>query len=240
MKKYIEIGLDIINQISDGKFNIGDKLPTEKILMAHYGVARTTIRESITMLEVGGYLDIRQGSGMYIASLKPNGLLTGDSSYIDLEIGPFEMLQARQILESNIAHLAARKATKSDIVTLKEILVLERQNVEHGNFEYDTDLMFHLSIARATHNLALVDMVKDIWQRRQRSMKWNELHRKINHKDYRSDWLSDHQEIYMALQRKEPDSAYEKMWTHLENVKNRLFEHSDIDDPNFDGFIFRD
>ena len=240
MKKYIEIGFKLIERIRNGEFDIGDKLPTERVLSEEYHVPRGIIRDSLTMLEVSGYIKIRQGSGIYVYSLKPNGILASGNNEIDIQIGPFEMLQARQLLESNIASLAAKKATKADIIKIKNILELETKNLRDGNLEYDSDLLFHISVAQASHNSALVDMVRDIWQRRENSFKWNELHKKINDREYRPDWLIDHKNIYVALQRKDSNLAYSAMWTHLENVKNKLFEHSDIDDPNFDGFLFKD
>jgi len=42
----------------------------------------------------------------------------------------------------------------------------------------------------------------------------------------------------MSSDKKDPEAAKKAMWQHLENVKNRLMELSDSDDPNFDGYLF--
>ena len=67
---------------------------------------------------------------------------------------------------------------------------------------------------------------------------WQQLHERISVQDYRQQWLADHEKIFMALVRKDPVAAREAMWQHLENVKQTLFELSDVDDPNFDGYLF--
>lgn len=64
------------------------------------------------------------------------------------------------------------------------------------------------------------------------------LHSHISSQDYREEWLDDHAKILAALQRKDPIAAKSAMWQHLENVKQRLLALSDVDDPNFDGYLF--
>ena len=67
---------------------------------------------------------------------------------------------------------------------------------------------------------------------------WQKLHSRITDNSYRQEWLADHHKILAALQRKDPKMARQAMWQHLENVKEKLLELSDVEDPAFDGYLF--
>lgn len=67
---------------------------------------------------------------------------------------------------------------------------------------------------------------------------WQGLHMHIPDQNYRYLWIKDHENIVLAMQKKDPVLARKAMWQHLENVKQKLFELSDVDDPNFDGYLF--
>lgn len=82
-------------------------------------------------------------------------------------------------------------------------------------------------------------MVRNLWQQRSRSKMWDKLHERIFDHTYREEWLKDHQEILDALKRRNPQSAKQAMWQHLENVRKRLLELSDVDDPAFDAYLFQ-
>lgn len=77
-------------------------------------------------------------------------------------LGPFELLQARQLLESNIAEFAALQATREDIVKMRQALQLEERELASsgpGSSE-SGDMQFHLAIAEATHNSMLVELFR--------------------------------------------------------------------------------
>ncbi|NUW75679.1 FCD domain-containing protein [Vibrio mediterranei] len=238
---YQEIGLALQERIQSDEFKIGDRLPPERDIAEGMEVSRSVVREAIIMLELQGLVEVRKGSGVYV-NAKPSA----DAQQSQLatlransDIGPFELLQARQVLESQIASFAAMHVTKNDISRLREALDTERQQLETGHGDYDGDELFHLTIAEASQNSVLSDIVKDLWMRRDESSMWRQLHSRITNMNYRTAWLDDHEKVLLALQRRDPEGAREAMWQHLENVKQTLFELSDVDDPQFDGFLFR-
>ncbi len=237
---YQVIGQQLKDKISAGEYSVGDKLPPEREIAEQMDVSRSVIRESLIMLELQDIVQVRKGSGVYIINI-PDEVSNEKSVKLDDDdddVGPFEMLQARQFLESRVAEFAATQVTKNDISKLREALELERQRLEDNHYDYDGDEMFHIVIAEATQNSVLSDMVKELWRRRDKSSMWRQLHVRISNQDYRSRWFADHEKIYKALVRKDAPGAKEAMWQHLENVKETLFELSDVDDPNFDGFLF--
>ncbi|WP_117085761.1 FCD domain-containing protein, partial [Klebsiella pneumoniae] len=85
------------------------------------------------------------------------------------DAGPFELLQARQLLESNIAEFAALQATREDIIKMRQALQLEERELASsapGGSE-SGDMQFHLAIAEATHNSMLVELFRQSWQWRE-------------------------------------------------------------------------
>ncbi|EMF4355522.1 FCD domain-containing protein [Providencia rettgeri] len=237
---YQEIGLTLQSLIRSGKFKVGDRLPPERDIAEEMQVSRSVVREAIIMLELQQLVEVRKGSGVYIIDI-PKAAKTHIVNQVDegSDIGPFEHLQARQVLESQIASFAAENVTKNDISKLREALDIERQQLETGLSDYDGDKMFHLCIAKASQNSVLSDIIRELWERREESSMWRQLHTRITDTEYRKAWLEDHEAILLALQRRDPDSARKAMWQHLENVKQTLFTLSDVDDPKFDGYLFR-
>jgi GntR family uxuAB operon transcriptional repressor len=232
---YQEVGMELKNLLNSGQYPVGSRLPPERDIAAKFGISRAVVREALIMLELENLVDVRKGSGVYVINL-PNSATSVATNKDD--IGPFEMLQARQLLESNIAAFAATQIIKSDIADMRKALQQEAQALENGQTNYDGDEMFHMLIARATQNSVLEDMVRELWLRRQYSPMWLKLHARIADQNYRRNWLEDHQKILQALQCKDPQAAHQAMWQHLENVKQTLMTLSDVDDPNFDGYLF--
>lgn len=235
-RPYQEIGLVLRKQLIDGQYKVGERLPPERDIAEQLDVSRTVVREAIIMLELENLVEVKKGSGVYVLNI-PNQSGFREQVISD-DAGPFEMLQARQLLESNIAEFAATQVTPGDILRMRAALDLERRELDTGAAESEGDEKFHMCIAQATQNSVLVDMLKHSWERRESSPMWQKLHARIKGIDYRVEWMDDHAKILSALQRKDPIAAKNAMWQHLENVKQRLLELSDVDDPNFDGYLF--
>lgn len=250
-RRYVVIGTELRDKLSRNVYKVGERLPTERDIAESYGVSRTVIREAIIMLEIEGLVEVRKGSGVYVTNLPQTNTLPQretpaiDSTLLSVfsgltgsDIGPFELLQARQLIESNIAEFAAHQVTKSEIGAMRKALQKEKKALETGNHNEEYDRDFHILIAEATKNTFLVDIVKLMWRIRTESLMWAQLHAHIDIRDHRLTWLNDHAQILSALQKKDAPTAKKAMWDHLENVKNTLFSLSDVEDENFDGYLF--
>lgn len=232
-RRYQEIAQLLVERIEREGYSPGDKFPTERQISEELGISRSLVREAFIMLEIEGYLDVRKGSGSYVASGAKLKLAPQKADY-----GPFELLQARQLLESSIAGFAATTVTKNDIVRLRETLDLERKAIEDGVQDYSADRQFHLQIAEATQNSVLVAHVEDLWNKRESSPMWERLHDRIFDVSYRTQWLDDHAVILEALRHRDSETARQAMWQHLENVRLTLLKLSDVGDPEFDGYLY--
>lgn len=216
------------------QLEVGEKLPTEREIAKRYEVSRTIVREAIIMLELENLVEVKKGSGIYVK--QKDNIAT-----LSHQIGPFEHLQARQIVESNIAKLAAVQITKQDMIAIQEILEKEKEKILHSHIsDNSSDAEFHLAIAQATQNSAFVEMVKSFWDWRETSPMWQKLNAYTYNIDSRKKWLKDHENIFSAIYQRKHDEAHDAMWQHIENVKDLLIELSDSDEPSFDRFLFQD
>ncbi|MBQ5121232.1 transcriptional regulator ExuR [Klebsiella pneumoniae] len=229
---YQQLAAELKTRIEQGVYLVGDKLPAERFIADEKNVSRTVVREAIIMLEVEGYVEVRKGSGIHVISNHPKYQQVADESLEFANYGPFELLQARQLIESNIAEFAATQVTKQDIMKLMEIQEKARNEKCFRDSEWD------LQVALATQNSALAAIVEKMWTQRVHNPYWKKLH---EHIDLRTvdNWCDDHDQILKALLRKDPNAAKLAMWQHLENTKQMLFnETSDDFEFNADRYLF--
>ncbi|WP_417524677.1 FCD domain-containing protein [Marinovum sp.] len=232
-RQYQDVARDIQAIIRAEALSTGDRLPPERGLSEQLGVSRSLVREALILLEIEGVVEVRKGSGIYISDTPQ-----GSGAPVRDDIGPFELLQSRQLIESEIAGFAARMVTKNDILRLRETLARERAELEQGDPSHDGDRAFHRQIAEATQNSVLVDVVEELWRKRDQSPMWARLHARIFETEYRRAWLDDHEAILAALQARNPEAAKAAMGRHLGNVRETLMLLSDVEDPAFDGYLF--
>ncbi|MTI16312.1 FCD domain-containing protein [Rhodobacteraceae bacterium RKSG542] len=234
-RRYQDVAASLRNDLAKGVYTVGDRLRTERQISDELGVSRSLVRDAMIMLEVEGLVDVRKGSGTYVVRLPE----TGDQGKEEQpDIGPFELLQARQLIESNVAAFAATMVTKADILRMRETLERERADMQETLGGYSADELFHRQIAEATQNTVLVESVDLLWSLRKRSRMWETLHTRIFDRGYQVKWLDDHQNILTAIQCRDPQLARQSMWQHLENVRLTLLDLSDVDDPSFDAYLF--
>ncbi|MDC7684605.1 FCD domain-containing protein [Asticcacaulis sp. BYS171W] len=227
---YQVIGESLSERIRAGEFSLGGRLPPERELAEAYNVGRTVIRDALVMLEVKGLVEIRQGSGIYVTRRAYEAVAPED---VTIEMrppaGPFELLQARQWLESHMARLAALNATEADLAAIREACE-DHRTAAWGEAKESMDIRFHMAIARAAQNSELTALVAQLWHRRDHNPMWRSLHGRIRDTTYRQRWVRDHEAIVAALTRRDPEAAYVAMWSHIENVKNFLMNAADVED----------
>ena len=113
---YRRIAEQIARLIKRGEYKPGARLPPERDLATMLKVSRPSVREALIALEVEGYVDVRVGSGVYVA--KAGGLRT-KAARLAADAGPFELISARRLLESECAALAARNASPAQIKRMR-------------------------------------------------------------------------------------------------------------------------
>jgi GntR family uxuAB operon transcriptional repressor len=188
----------------------GARLPSERELATRLHVSRASLREALIALELGGVVEVRGGSGVYVTVAK--------AAPTDVEAGPgpFEVLAARRLIESEVCAIAARVATDSAIdAILNAVLEMERNHDIYSSNE-QADREFHLAIARATGNSALVGTIGYLWD--QRGRLWHRLKEHFQTEELRQETLNDHRRILAAIVAHDPAAARSAMRAHLERV----------------------
>ena len=213
---YRQIADQIRTLIRSGEFVPGARLPPERDLARELGVSRPSVREALIALEVEGLVEVRIGSGIYVRKL-PNG----DAREADALAGPFELLRARYVIESECAALAAKSAKRSQLRSLEATLDEMHAELDAGRSPLPADRQFHLSIAEATGNGALVHVTRLLWDERS-----GELYKKLeDHYDSPRLWraaIGEHRAILNAVVDHDADAARAAMQRHLDQAYKRF------------------
>ena len=128
-------------------------------------MSRPSVREALIALEVEGLVEVRIGSGIYVRPGQRGS--RSATAPTRREAGPFELLRARYVIEAECAALAAKSAKKAQLVAIDDALDEMQREMEAGEHHpLDGDRLFHLRIAEATGNGALVAVVKMLWEER--------------------------------------------------------------------------
>src|SRR5512141_1199954 len=138
---YRRIAEQIAQLIRRGEYRPGDRLPPERDLAHQLGVSRPSVREALIALEVEGYVEVRVGSGVYVTRRRP---ATGAADSLPADSGPFELISARRLLESECAALAARVATPAQVKRIKAALLAMQRDRRRSVMPLENDHRFHL------------------------------------------------------------------------------------------------
>ena len=151
---YRQIADQIRRLIRSGEYGPGARLPPERDLARQLRVSRPSVREALIALEVEGLVEVRIGSGIYVrGSASPAG------APADAAAGPFELLRARYVIEAECAALAAKSARPPQIAALEASLDDMTRELADGQRPLVADRAFHLRVAEATGNGALVEVI---------------------------------------------------------------------------------
>src|SRR5258706_6224899 len=115
---YRQIADQITALIERGEYATGQRLPPERDLAKQLGVSRPSVREALIALEVEGYVEVRVGSGVYVLGKRPKAR----RATLPADSGPFELIKARALIESECAALAAKSASRSQVRAMEQAL----------------------------------------------------------------------------------------------------------------------
>src|SRR5262252_1508148 len=215
---YRQIADQIRTLIRSREFPAGTRLPPERDLARQLGVSRPSVREALIALEVEGLVDVRIGSGIYVL-----GSGAGEQSApVQAAMGPFELLRARWVIESECAALAARHAKRAQVDAIADALQ-QMEAIANGEQRQPlaADRLFHLRIAEATGNGALVAVVKMLWDERTGPL----FARLEHHYDSPDQWsraIAEHRVVLEAIGKRDADGARAAMQRHLDKAYKRF------------------
>ena len=218
---YEKIVNEIKELINQGTLKWGDQLPTERELSETFKVSRTCVREAFRVLESQGFLESRPGNGTYVSNNAIDTLVQPLASFIlkekDYQIELFEM---RQLLESQLAYLAAERATPENMAKMEKILNRQEKQIANGETGLDSDSDFHHALAEAANNRILFHIINtniDFFAESRESCLLGEERAKKS--------LPHHKKIFSAIKKGDGELAAEAMREHIEDVEKTLVDN---------------
>ena len=216
---YRQIADQIRTLIKSGEFPAGARLPPERDLAKQLGVSRPSVREALIALEVEGLVEVRIGSGIYV---QPGNEVAVAGKAHEAEAGPFELLRARYVIESECAALAAKSARKGQVQAIADALAEMQREMDAGEHHpLGSDRLFHMRIAEATGNGALVAVVKMLWDERTGAL-YKQLE---HHYDSPALWeaaMAEHKAVLKAVAARDAPGARAAMQRHLNQAYKRF------------------
>lgn len=206
--------------ISEGSLAPGHRLPAERELAEMFGVSRSSLRQALKVLEIMGVISQRVGDGTYLNTAAPSILAEPMEFLILLDGLSFhELMEARLIVEPELAARAAARATPEDIAELRQALTeMEENQQDHARFT-ENDLLFHKTIFRIAGNRVCTLMFTVVHQSLERLIHLTSQLVEPEHT------LQLHRRIFVAIRRKDADDARRRMTEHLEDARE-LFKRA--------------
>jgi len=219
---YEQIVQQIETSILKGELTEGSQLPAERDLARQFGVSRTAVREAIKALQEKGLVDAFPGRGTFVTNGTSNSMrrfmdriLKGDESN-----GWSYLVEVREILEPEIAALAAIRADDQEVAAMREAVDVMDKAVRDSDAFIEADLDFHLALAEAAANpivLSLIDSIVALL-REQRMRTFHQVggpeHGQLHHR-----------RILDAIERRNPEEARAAMRAHLSQVREDSREY---------------
>lgn len=215
-RTYQKLAARIAALIASGEFEVGARLPSERALAERFDVSRTLVREAIIVLEIQGAVEVRGGSGIYVC-VSPVTPSRSTTFMPPAGPGPFELLRARCLIESEIASVAAETRKDADLDRIFAALAAMREHMHDKAANEAADRLFHLRIAESTGNSVLLQMVTALWDHTKAPI-WSQMEAHFHTPALRQASQDDHQRVFNALLERNPEAARAAMRAHIERV----------------------
>jgi GntR family transcriptional regulator, transcriptional repressor for pyruvate dehydrogenase complex len=198
--------LDVIRGLPEGA-----RVPSERDLTAELGVGRSTLREALHGLELLGEIEIRHGQGVFVA--KPSSDKRGLAA-LTAAINQgvtHDLLEARKVIEVEVARLAGQRRTDAEISELQAILMAHESLLGRGLSPAAEGMRFHLAVGYAAHNEVLAAVMRTL--RKPMFERGPSLYEDL---EGFSEWeFRQHTGIYVAIRDQKARLAASRMAAHV-------------------------
>jgi GntR family transcriptional repressor for pyruvate dehydrogenase complex len=207
--------------LSDGLLSPGTKLPPERELAAHFGVARSSLRPALKVLEIMGVITQKVGDGSYL-NKDASSVLAVPMEFLFLldDTSLQELTEMRLMIEPALAAKAAERANAQDIVLLKQSITDFESSGQDRVRLVASDLLFHRAIFQASRN-------------RLAGRLFHTIHRAMLNMIMVTSQLVDlehtlefHRPIMVAIEQRDPELAARLMTNHLTDARDLLLHGS--------------
>jgi GntR family transcriptional repressor for pyruvate dehydrogenase complex len=203
--------------ITQGVYEVGERLPAERDLAERFGVGRSTVREALRLVEAEGMLRIAHGVGVFVISDSKRPEQGRNVLLVDNEFTVPELIEVRSALERDAAGLAARRITPAEAEKLESILAAaEGPDVDDDEF-VRLDALLQRTIAEITKNgllLRVTDSISDLFVKYSKQV--------IGLPGRREKAQAGHRAIVAAIVKRKPASARKAVSEHLRETESDL------------------
>jgi GntR family transcriptional regulator, transcriptional repressor for pyruvate dehydrogenase complex len=161
------IAAELRRRITAGELRPGQRLPGHRELASGFAVSVGSVREAISMLVSAGLIETRAARGTFVVDATE--LSRADGSPLEGSEAE-ELIEARTLLEGEIAALAAERASPADIERLRQAVSIMNESAGEAAAYTDADIAFHLAVAHAGGNRFLERALEGIWSRLRHDM----------------------------------------------------------------------
>lgn len=211
----------ILHQVERGVLRPGDRLPSQRNLCVEMSLSQTAVREALQGLASVGVIEIHAGKGTFVKSVSPELLVCPEALFSILERDTLlQALEVRRILEVEAIGLAARRATSDDLKELEVTLRHMRTGTAPDEEALRHSPSFHLSIAKASHNTVLVNVIKPFLRLMARGAQV--IGDEVPGATEREHGL--HADLYKAIADRDPEKARQSMRRHLDEAEELIIQ----------------
>lgn len=219
----------IAEAINRGEWNPGDKLPAERELAEILGISRSSLRQALTALEAVGVIRKRAGVGSFVQDKALEIISQEIVAELVTEGDPLMLLEARQMLEPELARIAATRRTEEDLRRMERHI----KEMDQAGFVVfspsrfvEADIDFHVAIATAAHNPVLKRLFEEVADQ-MRHRVWLQAALPVVLRRA-TEYETHHHEIFAAIEAGEGKRAQRMMVAHLQTIHDNLRSFSAI------------
>jgi GntR family transcriptional repressor for pyruvate dehydrogenase complex len=213
-----QIAEQIEKRILAGELKSGDRLPTERDLAEQFRASRTAVREAMKILAQKGLIEMRPGRGTIVIDGAHEAMQNSIGLVMKLKLGEVggsnSLVEVRELLEIEIAALAAARATEKEITAMREAIEMMDTSLNDADTFIAADNRFHEALAQATQNALIFILINSIVnllseQRKQIfAVEGGPQRGQIHHK-----------RILESIIKRDPEAARAAMRAHLQQVR---------------------
>jgi DNA-binding FadR family transcriptional regulator len=199
------------SRFASGEFKVGDKLPTEAVLIEELRVGRTTLREAVRVLEHEGLVDVLQGSGTFLRSTSDPGVLAARLKQARV----LEVMEVRRALELEVARMAAAYRTDGALAAIRDTLERMRRSIECEDEQafLEADMEMYRIMAGETRNSIMIEIHASFAEALRLA-----LTQVVGIPGVMLNCLGHHKQLFEAIVARDPRRAEEVVKSHLERV----------------------
>ncbi len=228
-----EIARSITTAIETGQLKPGDRLPTEQALSAQFGVARTVVREAVSLLKYDGVIQARQGVGAFVAEVGARNAFRISPACFEKRRQLNQLLELRTGVQADASALAAEARSDIELARIRACLeeMFEAVNDGAGAVERraDAEADFYRAITEASANAYYVEFIAMIEQKVQENLRSVAIKNAMA-----AEWghsiLDEHRHVYEAVAAQDAEGARTATRLHFERAAKRLADRADIAD----------